>query len=166
MRRGSSKPCPGCGEVKSWRPAKEVCTDCKRLLKRAVWLEEQLSKLDDDEVIVAFAERAYWNEYIYSHSGVGRNLMDIFHRLAKSGSRPSPRGNAEFNLLGKIESFGGTNAIMPRPLAEAIAWLRDAVADALKKEYEEGKRDGHRLMMRLANGDLSMNDFDKETRKG
>lgn len=161
MTRGSSKPCPGCGKVKLGRATKEVCRDCRFLLDRAIWLEEALSKMGDDEIVVAFGDHSHWNEYIYSHSGAGRNLMDDFQRVARAGSRQATTLIAEFELLGKVEGGGHSYAIMLRPLAEAVRDLRVAVSEALEKEYSKGKADGHNLLMRLADGDLSVNDFDK-----
>jgi hypothetical protein len=54
---------------------------------------------------------------------------------------------------------------MAKPLAEAVRDLRNAVVDALDAEYEAGKAAGHNLLLRLADGDLSMNDFDARTRE-
>lgn len=162
--RGSSKPCPGCGKVKSWRPAKEVCKDCKNLLARAEWMEEKMSELGDDEIIVVYGKRAHWNEYIFSHSGDGRKLMDIFQRVAMAASVPSSVMSPEFSLLGKTEGMGAVEyAKMTRLLAEAIRDLRIAIGEALKAEYQAGKKDGHSFVKRLASGDLSINEFDKKT---
>lgn len=52
---------------------------------------------------------------------------------------------------------------MPRLLAEAIRDLHIGTIDALELEYEEGKKDGHNLLVRLASGDLSPNEFFKKT---
>lgn len=164
--RGSQKPCPGCGGTKAYRKSDEVCTDCKSLLKRAQWMDEQLSKLGDDEVIVAIGQRSHWNAYIHSKSGKGRDLQEIFHRLALSASRPALAYHAEFELLGKIDNGGRMYVKMPRPLAEAIKDLRSAIQPALEAEYEAGKADGHNLLMRLANGDLSVNEYMKKTEAG
>lgn len=161
--RGSSKPCPGCEKTETSRPAKEVCRHCKNLLKHAAWMEAQMSKLADDEIVVRYGKRANWNEYIYSHSDEGRKLMDIFQRIAMAGSMPSVMFSAEFNLLGETEGAGAAQyAKMTRPLAEAIRDLRIAVCEALKAEYQAGKKDGHSFVMRLASGDLSINEFDKK----
>ena len=164
MSRGSKKPCPGCGKIRPDRPAKEVCAHCKRLIERATWLETELSKVGNDEIIVRYGIRYYQNEYIHTHSDSGRTLMRLFQSIAVSGSRISTSTDAEFELLGKIDNygFGGSYAVMSRSLAEAIRDLRIAVVSALKSEYEEGKKDGHNLLVRLASGELSMSDFDTE----
>lgn len=52
---------------------------------------------------------------------------------------------------------------MLRCHASAIRDLRVVVLEALELEYECGKSDGHNLLMRLANGDLSLNELSKET---
>lgn len=159
---GSKQPCPGCGEVVYGRAVKDVCRKCEILLERAGWMEEQLSKLDGDEIVVSFGKRPHWNEFIYTHSSTGRNLSDILQRLANAGSRSTLTCNAEFNLLGKIEYSGGKYVVMSRDLAEAVRDLRVAVQDALKLEYEQGKKDGQNLLKQLADGDIAVNDFYKE----
>jgi hypothetical protein len=165
MRKGSSKPCPGCGQVKSWRPASEVCTDCKRLLKRAAWLEEQVSRLGDDEIIVYYGSKPHWNEYISSQSNIGRDLMDSFFRLAEATTRPSLASDSTFGmLLGKVEYGGGKYTVTTVPIANAIRDLRDLVVKALKSEYLAGKKDGQNLLMQLANGDLSPDKFNQKSK--
>lgn len=159
MSRGSSLPCPGCGKVKSYRKSTEVCRECGALLRKAKWLEEQLAKLEGDEIIVSYGTYAHWNEYIYSHAGIGRDLMGAVFDIAEAASRPAMEYNSEFPLLGKIEPGGTTYAVMPRPLAEAIRDLYAMLGPSLKAEYEKGKKDGRNLLMRLANGDIAPNEF-------
>lgn len=165
MSRGSSKPCPGCKKVALGRAAKDVCQVCEERLEKAERMERILSALSDDEIVVKFARFAHWNEYIYTKSGAGRNLMDMFQCVALAGSRPSVEFSSEFRLLGSIDSGGTAYAVMSHGLAEAIRDLRMAVGEALKLEYEQGKADGHNLLMRLASGDLSMNDFSVKTKE-
>lgn len=159
---GSKKPCPGCGQVKGGRSASKVCRECEVLLERAGWMEEQLAELDEDEIVVSFGKGAHWNQYIYTRSDTGRDLVDIFQRIANAGSRPALTYKAKFNLLGVIDAFGEKCVVMTEPLAEAIRDLRIAVQDALKLEYEQGKKDGQNLLRQLADGDISINDFNKE----
>lgn len=150
--------------MKHFRPAKEVCKDCKNLLKRAEWMDAQLSTLEDDEIVIVYGKQAHWNEYISSHSGDGRKLMDIFQRIALAASASTSTHTAEFNLLGKTEGMGAvTYAKMARPLAEAIRDLRIAVSEALKLEYEAGKKDGLSFVRGLASGEISTKDFEKES---
>lgn len=160
-KRGTKKPCPGCGE-EVWRNVGDVCRGCRDALNRVEAIDAQLAELSDDEIIVYFGRNPHWNEYISAKAGTSRNLMDIFHRVAIAGSSPSLATYSEFALLGKTDGISANvYAKMNRSLAEAIRELRVAVQDALKKEYETGKRDGHNLLIRLASGDLAMNEFDK-----
>lgn len=166
MRKGSNRPCPGCGRIVEYRKSDKVCQDCESKLKRVEFLEQQLSKLSQEEIVVAVGQCAHWNAYLYAHSaGYGRKLMDVFQRVADAGSRASMTRNAEYSLLGKIDSFGEKYIVMPRALADAVRELRTEVQNAMKAEYEKGKTDGHSVLMRLANGDLSMNDFDESLSK-
>lgn len=169
MTRGSSKPCPGCGKTSSYRKADEVCMSCKALLNSAAKWKQQLVMLESgaDQIVVAIGKQSYWNEYIHDHirngKGYGRSLMDIFQRLALASSRPAVELEAEYKLLGKIDPGGTMHITMPRSLAEVIKELHQFIQPMLDEVYSAGKHDGHRLLMRLAEGDLSPNEFLEET---
>lgn len=164
MKRGSSKPCPGCGKIESWRPADEVCRECKQALKKIKDWEEQISKIGNDQIVVSFGLRDYWNQYIHDHVNhdvtddhIGRNIVSAFHRLALAASTPSLEYHAEFELLG--EAQGKQYVIMQRSIAEAIRDLFALMQPSIEAIYKSGKLDGHNLLMRLATGDLAPNEF-------
>lgn len=167
MRQGSNKPCPGCNKVKPCRSAKDVCKDCQFLLAYATEVKERIASLSDDEVVVSFGDVWFANEYIYTRAGdidyhPGDSLRRLFWYVASFGSYPANVFNAEFELLGRDDGVSRrAYAVMSRPLAEAVRDLYAAVQVALKAEYEQGKCDGSNLLMSLARGDLSMNDFDE-----
>ena len=176
-KRGSSKPCPGCAQVKEWRPAAEVCGDCKITLARATWLEEQLA-LSASDVLVVYGKHSHGNQYLRSQAhmpggreSAGRVLMEHFQKLARAASRPAPKTSdlqdgTHIEILGKPNSGGyavSVEGVMPESLATAIRDLRQAVEEALAAEYAQGKRDGHNLLLRLAEGDISATDFNAKT---
>jgi len=163
MRGQSTKPCPGCGQIGCYRKSNEVCNDCKLKIKRSEFLEKELTKLTDDEIIVTFGRASHWNKYLHTHSGAGRNLMDIFQRIAESASRESMIKKSDYVLLGKIDSFAEQYSVMPKKLADAIKDLRIDVEKAIEEEYKCGKKDGQNLLHQLASGDLSVNDFNERT---
>jgi len=165
MSRGSKKPCPGCKEVEHYRPANEVCSECARLLKEAAWMEERLNKMADDEIVVMYGERYHWNKYIYSRASVSRDLMKIFQRLAEAASRPTTKRSSEVQLLGDIDPFAQKYVIINKLLAETIIDLRREVQVALELEYKQGKKDGTSLLMGLADGSLSAQDFNDRTNR-
>lgn len=169
MKNGSSKPCPGCGEIDSRRPADKVCNTCKAKLKRLDELEERLSG-NTDTVIVSFASASY-NSYIWSKKrGSGNALQNAFYEIAFTAGKELPAySKAEYDLLGKRHDVGTHHyhvMEMPRQLAEAIKNTYAMMNKILEGEYEQGKSDGHNLLMRLAQGDLSPNEYLQNTNAG
>ena len=160
----SKKPCPGCKKIKLGRSANDVCDDCAQLLHKAEWMEKELSP-SDNEIVISFAKRSHWNKYLFTKAKTGQNLMDIFQRIAEAGSQKTTSQSTEFQLLGKIDGWRSssdtTYRTMSKLLAEAVQDLRIAVEQALELEYKQGKKDGHNMLIRLADGDLSINDFNK-----
>lgn len=168
MKRGSKKPCPGCGKIDEWRPADKVCSDCQHLLKNAAKWEKQLSKITKDEAVVSFGEMYHWNQYIYTHinnvDNLSSQIMRQFHELCKAApTREAVNRPHEFTLMGKIEQYNAPKYVMPRRLAEAIKNLYDMLQPMIDKVYEAGKNDGHNLLRRLATGDIAPNEFLQKT---
>ena len=166
MKRGTYKPCPGCGE-NNYRPTDDVCSTCRRTLDRARDFSDLQKSLPDGIVIVEYAPRAYWNEHIYTNGDMdkrlGSKIMEKFFDLAVACSTPTNNHNAEFELLGKMSSGSREWAQMQRAVAVQIRDLYKLIQQALKNQYEAGKQDGHNLLMRLAQGDLSANEWLEKT---
>lgn len=170
MRRGSGKPCPGCGEVVEWRPADQLCQACKVLLARARAMAAELSR-KPDEVAVTFSSTPHLNKSIRVHGDsfavrTGEQLRKALVTIALQMSRRD-FGDAEvwFDLLGRTEygyAAGGAY-LMPRVMAEAVRDLRGLIATAIEQSYAAGRADGNNLLVRLAQGDLSPNDYLKES---
>jgi len=165
VKRGSKKPCPGCGEVKQGRQVADVCSDCGNLLGKSKWMEEQLSRVSDNEIVVSFGEQAHWNTGFYTRSHTGREILSILHHIVKSAAHPTLSQNPEFEMLGKIDYCGVSYGTMSKPLAEGLRDLYWTLNKAFKAEYEVGKKDGHNLLMRLADGDIGADEFYRITDK-
>ncbi len=166
-RAGSQKPCPGCGEIRSNRRTSEVCWQCEKDLAYAKRVRQELAAAGE-AIIVSFGDRDYANGYISTRDREsGNRLRELMFNLAKSVSVPANVFHADMeNLLGKDDgSSMRTYASMNLKTARVINILYGAIQEALKAEYEAGKVDGHNLLMRLASGDLAMNEFDKIVKK-
>lgn len=162
VSKGSQKPCPGCGEVRSNRRASEVCRHCEKDLAYARRVRQELAAAGE-AIIVSFGDRDYANEYIYTRDREsGPRLRELMFRLAKSTSVPVNVYHADVeNLLGKDDGPSmRVYASMKTETARVIPMLYKAIQEALRAEYEAGKADGHSLLMQLASGDLSISDFD------
>ena len=97
MPRGSSKPCPGCGEVRAGRPAKEVCVQCKRDLAEVKRLRQYLEAEENLEVY-RMGEAIHWNPRFYSHYGDESDDYD-FSRYCSGSSARDRLDDAFWNLV-------------------------------------------------------------------
>jgi len=189
-RRGyTSKPCPGCGRSKERKP-EEVCEDCKALIAQAKAHNEWAAKLTDTETeLVRVPEEhnthAYPQFYMGSprsgrtsrDDGPRRQISNLLARLINQISEPVRNSvwgtgaailsNAEgpFNQRGWSRNWENARHLrtMPKATAQTIRDLYDAVANALVETHELSKRDGRNLLFGLAEGDVSVNDFNKAT---
>lgn len=184
----TSKPCPGCGKEapKSyhgrslpWRDEMEVCHDCKTLLEEARTRRKILSE-DTETVIIAVPKETWthWYPQFYmglasgqDHEGTREELEMCLIRLIHAASelrlqREYARG--DFNLWTPPLPDGltrpqGTSEerIMPRLVAEAIRDLYLAISEALKETNQLSLEEGSQLLLSLASGRLTMDDFNQ-----
>jgi hypothetical protein len=133
----TKKPCPGCGEVHPDRRADSVCYSCKR-------------KIDEHEMLMA-------------------SLDDIKRGLSPIEIIPIGPDNWESKKV--IEIFAPFLSAFPhdernRPLApdaaaqEAFQKLRNGIFEFGRKQYSRGYENGSTVLRRLAQGDVSMTDFE------
>lgn len=161
----TKKPCPGCGKVDRYREADKVCKSCQHLIKRAKDLQEE--EAPRDSVFVRFSAVHHWNEYIYTRGAFASEIiMKAFVRLALAASVPSLNEaweDGDLYILGKLSSGSADRYLMNKEIAEAIKDLRFIAQDLIDSVYKKGKEDGHNLLMRLASGDISPNEYLKKT---
>lgn len=161
------KPCPGCGES-SYREVNSVCVSCEQALKQYWKVNEAIKEQNSNLIYVGYAPAAHWNSYIHAQGKdeegerYGSIIRDRFFNMLELLATPSMvHATPEFTLMGKTES-GTKTVLLPRPLAEAIKNLWDILRPAFKAEYETGKKDGKNLLMGLAKGEISPNDWMEE----
>ena len=172
---GSSKPCPGCGEVDNRRKTTEVCRVCQDKLRKYDALQNALEKQNSEKVPVVFAKRNYQTQYfhIMDKSDLNRQLQSAFHELARAATTNAVDYPGRDNLIyilggGDYSVYGGQSqyGYMPEKLAFAIKNLHELIQPSLDAAYSAGKQHGHNLLGRLATGDIAPNEFFLETAAG
>lgn len=176
-------PCPGCGEVYPNRHPNELCPHCRRQLDETIpMLKTAIKKLSQNRDRVAFGEVYHWNRYY--RCPVTRSK---YHTLMNGDDNSALLRKALFDLAEKItvvdgvhtdkplfplgdpkDNFHMYNAIigtMPAGAAQAFRTLVDLLQPIINDAFEAGKEDGASLLLSLASGDISMNDFDKQIKK-
>ena len=130
----TKKPCPGCGEVKPKRRANEVCNACMFKLSRYDDLEEENKRLRETfDYVECHYVRPY--ESRGAHVAIALAIADLLSAMPKRGNVP---------LVPATMDVHGVS----RRLIE--------IADS---EYKRGLKDGTRLLQRLNEGSISMDDF-------
>lgn len=160
----TKKPCPGCGTTSRRDVEDLLCFKCKRYI---AWAKErQASDLEDrsfsylrlpapDAPITCFK-----GDYRQTPL-LAKALNDLLSEIEyKGNSVPSDYGNTPFagwtpNYRGDRAMYVETRFIDP---LRALWW---AIRQIAHSAYDEGKRDGTNLLVRLADGELGIKDFEE-----
>lgn len=176
--RGYTKgPCPGCG-TPTLMPKGGVCQDCSaKLAAYAQWQAEQRGKAD--ERVYGTKERSYAFPGLHLQAKVG----DKFHgtdaiseplwRLHQLVSTPAPEGIdwKEVEARG-ADAYTYDNdrewrnewiqyRIFPVAVADALRDLHKGIVASLKKAEADGHERGRSLLMGLASGNITNDEFNR-----
>lgn len=169
---GSSKPCPGCGEVAAYRPAKEVCGECKRLLKLAIETEKRLEFQDSDTECVSIPEMPHWLPYI-SHGYVpgeaehSKMFQSSILSLVRSVGAFTTK--SEYGHISQVEDLisGSDSSREVYQLSQNAIWairvIYESATGMAQAGYDNGYERGHNLLMELAEGTTSISEFNDRT---
>lgn len=164
------KPCPSCKEVYPWqRDADDICPNCQNDRKRLEYLEAEFSKINSETVQVYYQAAPHWNQYFYSHCGADTGeLQKAFYALAESIVVPYTGDYQEggISLMGPGSGGGfrsGRRGLLRKDIAEAFIKLHQSIQPLLDAVHEDSFKQGHNLLMRLAAGDLSPNEYMKKS---
>lgn len=163
----TKKPCPGCGRVDPERAANSVCHQCKHDL--------ELSKAYKVELELRQKKNLSGIEWIRipdNWSGLPRFCNDelklaIYNLILKLG-KPLDKSNTQIQRTAELphKQYSGhyTNAYnrfvcVPVGVRAALVELFEQIRLSLDSTYASGKRYGRSILHRLADGDISMNDF-------
>lgn len=166
------KPCPACGEVCQFRPAAEVCGGCKGLLKDGDKYRKLAKQAKNKPY--GIPQSAHSLPYIkYASRGFGddvdhqRNFQQALFSLLGDIGGPLPT-NAPWNekplLVGYSREYSGSATVMLRTsVADLLRDMYEAVQGMTVHAYNEGHSRGSNMMMGLASGEVSVNDFNEAT---
>lgn len=185
MRGLTKKPCHGCGKPDTYRPTEGVCTECRATLAQYPSLVETIEKIDGETPLVLgfferFGLRIYGPNYLNSD-----DLADLCEAIQSAVAalcqkyegveqeyRSGPWSVLDKSPLSDKDSrsYGGADVgdcyFMPPEGAEAVRSLVSAIREALELVGAAGVKRGKSILLQLADGDLSLNDFDPKPKEG
>jgi hypothetical protein len=158
----TKKPCPACKNVEPSRGADEICYRCEDLLKTARLLSEQQER--EFPAVRLVPEQPHWLPRIW-RSEADREAQEAFLAVCRMIGKHLPKQHAK-PLISKQESSWSSDTNI-YAFQEGIPEMLDRLYNALTKipdaAYREGKRDGRNLLVRIAEGELSIEDINKVT---
>jgi hypothetical protein len=174
--RGYTKgPCPGCGEGTIY-PKGSVCQNCRADLDRMAQIREE-QKAKADERVYYTKERSYAFPYLPEEADRDDQrreaIREPLHRLHWLVSRPVPSGDYWKELQAREETgdaFTYTEGgyrdhdwravrIFPVAVADALRDLFAGIHASLERAHAEGHKKGRSLLMGLASGSITNDEF-------
>ncbi len=172
MTKQTRKPCHGCGESPGpfFRAADSVCGSCKELMEDG---RKYRTRLDAEADVVhkslPHAPHSFpyihngYVDYKDNHPGV---FQGAFYELAIRLSVPGECAKGRKRLVSMRDSaFDGGNTVvaLPSDVANLLDTLYCSANDMVQAGYANGHKDGHRFVVGLADGSVSIDDFNKVT---
>lgn len=163
----TKKPCPGCGRIDPERAANSVCHQCKRDLKlsKAYQVELELRKEQNtaDTEWIKIPQNWYGLPSFCSDN-LKKAIYDLILKLGKVLDKEDTVWLDSAQVPHKQYSRHYTNeynkfVCVPKGIRGMLVELFEQIRLAQNKTYEDGKKFGRSILHRLANGDISMNDF-------
>lgn len=179
------KPCPACGQVDSYRPAAEICSDCKALIADGKQYRED--KIKDAGALTfcktpssyLFLEVENDQSYADRHEEPRSRLEKAFdevislllspipeglHSPSEPIDRPFYDGPWVVNPRRVLEGYRRDGWMMCRPKAiPAIYALDEAIRFALVSTAKAERRRGSDIVLSLAAGDMTIDDFNRKS---
>lgn len=147
-----------------------MCSKCENLIRAGRAVEEQKGRKEAKGRIVVLC--AEWPPIqVYGAPEIARKLEGAMRELAKCALTPVPAPHVRYERdLPKVpphhgrtyfttDPSGETYWKAPKRTTDAITALDDALREALRAIYEEGKREGSNLLMQLAKGEISVREL-------
>lgn len=159
---GSSKPCPGCGEVRQHRKATELCGQCQNEIRSGRLYLSQTEDLHLEVVNCPKRHYQFPSNYREFNDRFGE-LIEAIGIKVERGHRFSGRGVTPYaGRMGTI-NCGENYLFMPEGVGEALKNLFESVISETKKAEKKGFESGKSILGNLASGELSMKDFNDRT---
>lgn len=167
MTRGRvSSPCPGCGAKGEMRKAAEVCPQCKFLITEAKARRAQVKRLKETEPTrLPFAPHclpALYRPDRESARTIQGFVFDLVHLVTFP---PETNHNSHYIINGSsgCDSSGRTYWLIPVGLKKILNDLYAAIQTGSESAYQEGKENGHNLIMGLATGETTIDELNEAT---
>lgn len=167
MRGYTKKPCPGCGSTEHYRPTLGVCSDCRNAIAKAKQdTEEAAARGPDEPICLSVPTAAHWLPYVPNNPRdrvEDRDVKKIFHDLILAESEVSLLGvEGELVIRGDRNHYGGYEARTLRPsVAKLINELYQEIIAISNHAYKQGVDRGHSFLLDLAEGKISVENFEK-----
>lgn len=165
-------PCPACKVVDKYRHVTDVCSGCQRLLREALAARDALEHLEGTELVVTGEPTAHWWEGYYeslpsccSHNTrdeIRKAYVKLVYLLGTTTDEYVPFDDRRLYSLGKWESSSISMRFKPAAL-KALRNLDEAIRKSLMETYEYARREGHNILLELARGELSVDEFNQQT---
>lgn len=165
----TTKPCPACKEVVSYRKADDVCLECQKLISEAREQRERLNAKGAGKMdAVAIPKAAHWLQTIYYANRGEYKLQRAFLALAVAiGEKNSAKQdwNEIQPLIEKQDSVNvGSGADLFRFKPGVLKAFRAVYAQVIEDTYfayRDGKEAGQNLLRGLASGDMTVKEFNR-----
>jgi hypothetical protein len=148
--------CPGCQtSPNDYYRKGEVCGECLIKLRLARRIEQMGGS---NKVGRRIPEQSHWLPYLYH----GRELQDYFLNLMVACGTPCNFEDTNKSLLAGQDDCSGY-FLYEEKVERCLVELFLKTNDVLKRVYAEGKEHGANLLMQLAEGEITANDFNERT---
>lgn len=175
MRTGTryslrKKPCPACKAVDPYRPADEICKACAKLIEEAKAAREAARKMGGTELVnLPWAAQAM--DHI-PHSSVpfgedyGRNIRstiyEMLHLIGVQSPGEKDKAYSAPSVIGEARSYYEGGVVrFPKGLQPLFERLYENIIAATENAYAKGYGDGHHMLVRLAKGEMSTEQFNE-----
>lgn len=163
------RPCAGCGIRRGSHHHALLCRECEAALARGrapdpsapVWISVNTSNLVGKYVGSAYAERVRFVCRLLGEA-VGRAVPDSFDRPAgATTARPILEGD------GSMYSHRTDLLIqMPADKVDALRWALVGIVEMQRICYADGLERGHDVLRRLADGEVSVSNYERDRKRG
>lgn len=160
------RTCPACNETER-RSDKGLCGDCKLLIEEAK-IQREWQELSKGEIETYRLPSSDYNlPYIHHLPHYGDDVFQkaFFGLLNRLGEPVARNSNSSFLISDTTESYHGKSVAMQPELRELLNTIYQEIRAFTKLAYQEGFKDGGNMIGRLANGSLSIDDFNKISTK-
>lgn len=172
-RRKNPTPCPLCKKYDLIYTDQIICNVCMETYQKGKEWQNRTENLDNERIPITLGDRFEWDidpdfkpddrensfrfeECILKITGEVPQYYVNYHKVEESGG---------LNFYKSPSQYHGLSITTTKTQALLIQALADHIAEMRMKAYAEGFRKGRGLLQGIADGSLSINDFNSEVEK-